>query len=109
MASIEEILDEVLLSDTDSESEQLVQSSAVSRAADLEERLEAQITICLEAFNKLDLGNNLDIFMVNVRRQIKGSFQAFKPPTDPLKIFADCQLKLWFTFLKQKANYDCRR
>ena len=75
MASIEEILDEVLLSDSDSEFEQLLQPSVVHRTADLEEKLEAQITICLEAFNKLHLGNNLDTFKVNVRRQIKGSFQ----------------------------------
>ena len=92
MASVEEILNEALLSDSDSESEQVVQPSAVHRTADLEEKLEAQITICLEAFNNLDLGNNLDIFKVNVRRQIKGSFQAFKPPTDPLKILLNVSL-----------------
>ena len=62
MASAEEILDEVLLSESDSESEQVVKPSVVHRTADLKEKLEAQITICLEAFNKLDLGNNLDVF-----------------------------------------------
>ena len=92
MASVEEILNEVLLSDSDSESEQVVQPSAVRRTADLEVKLAAQITICLKAFNNLDLGNNLDIFKVNVRRQIKGSFQAFKPPTDPLKILLNVSL-----------------
>ena len=86
------VLDEVLLRDSDSESGRVVKPSVVHRTGDLEEKLEAQITICLEAFNKLDLGSNLDIFKANVRRQIKGSFQAFKPPTDPLKILLNVSL-----------------
>ena len=92
MASAEEILDEVLLSESDSESEQVVKPSVVHRTADLKEKREAQITICLEAFNKLDLGNNLGVFKANILRQIKCSFQAFKPPTDPLKILLNVSL-----------------
>lgn len=84
MASVEEILDEVM--------SEVVQPSVVYRTADLEGKLEAQITICVEAFNKLDLGNNPDIFKANVWRQIKGSFQAFKPSTDPLKILLNVSL-----------------
>lgn len=67
------------MSDDDSKSEQLGQPSALHRTADLD-KLEAQIAICLEAFNKLDLRNNLDTFKESVRQQTKGSFT---PPTDP--------------------------
>jgi len=80
------------LSDSDSTSEQVVQPSAVHRTAELEEKLEAQMMISLEAFNNLDLGNNFNILKVNVRREMKGSFQAFKPPTDPLKILLNVSL-----------------
>jgi len=45
------------LSDSDSTSEQVVQPSAVHRTAELEEKLEAQMMICWEAFNSFDLGN----------------------------------------------------
>ena len=92
MASVEDFLDEVLLSDNDSESEQLHESSGPPRTTDMEENLEAQIALCLEVFDKLDLGHNLCIFKESVRQQIKGSFQAFKPPTDPLKILLNTSL-----------------
>ena len=45
----------------DSESEQLHESSGPTRTTDMEENLEAQIALCLEVFDKLDLGNNLCI------------------------------------------------
>ena len=89
MASVEEILNKVLLRDSESKSEQVVQPSAVHRAADLEGKLEAQITTCFEALNNLDLGNNLDSLRVNVRRHIKGSFN---PPADPLNILLNVSL-----------------
>lgn len=76
-------------SDSESKSEQVVQPSAVRRAADLEGKLEAQITTCFEALNNLDLGNNLDSLRVNVRRHIKGSFN---PPADPLNILLNVSL-----------------
>ena len=91
-ASVEDILDEILMGDNDSETEQLVESAGLQRVADMEEKLEAQIKTCLEAFNELDLGNNVHIFKESVRKQIKGSFQAFKPPTDPLKILLNVSL-----------------
>ena len=92
MASVEDFLDEVLLSDNDSESEQLHESSGPPRTTDMEENLEAQIALCLQVFDKLDLGNNLCILKESIRQQIKGSFQAFKPPTDPLKIVLNTSL-----------------
>jgi len=110
-ASVEDILDEILMSDNDSETEQLVESAGLQRVADMEEKLEAQIKTCLEAFNKLDLGNNVHIFKESVRKQIKGSFQAFKPPTDPLKILLNVSLncgslfKTESKFWLQKINY----
>ena len=70
-ASVEDILDEILMSDNDSETEQLVESAGLQRVADMEEKLEAQINTCLEAFNELDLGNNVHIFKESVRKQIK--------------------------------------
>ena len=42
-ASVEDILDEILMSDNDSETEQLVESAGLQRVADMEEKLEAQI------------------------------------------------------------------
>ena len=92
MASVEDFLDEVLLSDNDSESEQLHESSGPPRTTDMEENLEAQIALCLQVFDKLDLGNNLCILKESIRQQIKGSFQAFKPLTDPLKILLNTSL-----------------
>ena len=56
------ILDEVLMSNNDSESEQLHESSRPPRTTDMEENLEAQIALYLEVFDKLDLANNLCIF-----------------------------------------------
>lgn len=91
-ASVEDILDEILMSDNDSESEQLVESTGLQRVTDMEEKLEAQIKTCLEAFDELDLGNNVNIFKESVCKQIEGSFQAFKPPTDPLKILLNVSL-----------------
>lgn len=62
MASVEDILDEVVMSNNDSESEQLHESSRPPRTTDMEENLEAQIALYLEVFDKLDLANNLCIF-----------------------------------------------
>ena len=92
MSSVEDILDEVLLSDDDRESEQLHESSGPPRTTDVEGNIEAEIVLCLEVFDKLNLENNLCIFKESVRQQIKGSFQAFKPPTDPLKILLNTSL-----------------
>ena len=108
--SVEDILDEILMSDNDSETEQLVESAGLQRVADIQEKLEAQIKTCLEAFNELDLGNNVHIFKESVRKQIKGCFQAFKPP-DPLKILLNVSLncvsffKTESKFWLQKINY----
>lgn len=74
------------------ESEQLVESTGLQRVTDMEEKLEAQIKTCLEAFDELDLGNNVNIFKESVCKQIKCSFQAFKPPTNPLQVLLNCQL-----------------
>ena len=73
--------------------------------------LHTQIKTCLETFNEHDLGINVHIFKESVCKQIKGSFQAFKPPTDPLKILLNVSLncgsrfetesKFWL----QKINY----
>ena len=41
-ASVEDNLDEILTSDNDSETEQLVESAGLQRVADMEEKLEAQ-------------------------------------------------------------------
>ena len=92
MSSVEDILDEVLLSDNDRESEQLHESSGPPRTTDVEENIEAEIVLCLEVFDKLNLENNLCIFKESVRQQIKGSFQAFKPQTDPLNILLNTSL-----------------
>ena len=102
MASVEDFLDEVLLSDNDSESEQLHESSGPPRTTDMEENLEAQIALCLQVFDKLDLGNNLCILKESIRQQIKGSFQPFKPPTDPLKILLNTSLNCASLFKKRK-------
>lgn len=48
--------------------------------------LEKQIEVCLEAFEALELGSNLEFFEGNVRKYLKASFNAFKPPSDPLKV-----------------------
>ena len=104
-ASVEDILDEILMSDNDSETEQLVESAGLQRVADMEEKLEAQIKTCLEAFNELDLGNNVHIFKETVRKQIKGSFQAFKPPTNPLKILFNVSLNCGSLFLKKESKF----
>ena len=39
-ASVEDILDEILMSDNDSKTEQLVESAGLQRVADVEEKLE---------------------------------------------------------------------
>lgn len=94
--------------DIDSETEQLVVSAEHQRVADMKEELEAQIK---KAFNKLDLGNNVHIFKESVHKQIKGSFQAFKPLTDPLKILLNVSLncgslfKTESKFWLQNINY----
>ena len=92
MSSVEDILDEVLLSDNDRESEQLHESSGPPRTTDVDENIETEIVLCLEVFDKLNLENNLCIFKESVRQQIKGSFQAFKPQTDPLNILLNTSL-----------------
>ena len=48
--------------------------------------LEKQIEVCLEAFEALELGSNLELFKGNVRKYLKASYHAFKPPSDPLKV-----------------------
>ena len=48
--------------------------------------LEKQIEVCLEAFEVLELGSNLEFFKGNVRKYLKASYHAFKPPSDPLKV-----------------------
>lgn len=48
--------------------------------------LEKQIEVCLEAFEGLELGSNLDFFKGNVRKYLKASYHSFKPPSDPLKV-----------------------
>ena len=48
--------------------------------------LEKQIEVCLEAFDGLELGSNLDFFKGNVRKDLKASYYSFKPPSDPLKL-----------------------
>ena len=71
MASVEDFLDEVLLSDNDSESGQLHESSGPPRTTDMEENLEAQIALCLEVFDKLDLLPNALLKNTEVMSQIK--------------------------------------
>ena len=56
MSSVEDILDEVLLSDNDRESEQLHESSGPPRTTDVDENIEAEIVLCLEVFDKLNFG-----------------------------------------------------
>ena len=61
--------------------------AAVSAESDHEElALERQIEVCLEAFEALELGCNLEFFKGNVRKYLKASYHAFKPPSDPLKV-----------------------
>ena len=48
--------------------------------------LEKQIEVCLEAFEGLELGSNLEFFKGNVRKYLKASYHSFKPPSDPLKV-----------------------
>ena len=48
--------------------------------------LEKQKRSCLEAFEALELGSNLEFFKGNVRKYLKASYNAFKPPSDPLKV-----------------------
>ena len=48
--------------------------------------LEKQIEVCLEAFEALELGSNLEFFKSNVRKYLKASYDVFKPPSDPLKV-----------------------
>ena len=44
-ASVEDILDEILMSDNDSETEQLVESAGLQRVTDIEEELEINRTL----------------------------------------------------------------
>ena len=48
--------------------------------------LERQIEVCLEAFEVLALGSNVEFFKGNIRKYLKASYHAFKPPSDPLKV-----------------------
>ncbi len=45
-------------------------------------RLDQLLDICLQTFDCLDLGDNLEIFKKSVRGFIKGSYLSFKPPTE---------------------------
>ena len=81
--------------------------AAVSAESDHEElALERQIEVCLEAFEALELGCNLEFFKGNVRKYLKASYHAFKPPSDPLKVMLNVGIncgsifkdksRLWF-------------
>ena len=48
--------------------------------------LEKQTEVCLEVFKVLELGYNLEFFKGNVRKYLKTSYHAFKPPSDPFKV-----------------------
>ena len=54
--------------------------------------IDRQIEICLKSFDCLDLGGNLDMFKRNVGDLIKGSYFAFKPPTDPLNVLLNATI-----------------
>ena len=99
------------MSDNDSETEKLVESAVLQRVADIEERLEAQIKNVWKLSMSLSWGIMFYIFKESARKQIKGSFQAFKSPTDPRKILLNVSLncgsvfKTESKFWLQKINY----
>lgn len=86
------LLDEVMMTDNDSELEQVGESSGIESNNMKELALEAQKGICLEAFNDLGLGDNLHVSKDSIQRHIKGSYQAFKPLTDTMKILLNITL-----------------
>jgi len=55
--------------------------AAVSAESDHEE-----IEVCLEAFETQELGCNLEFFKGNMRKYLKASYHAFKPPSDPCRV-----------------------
>lgn len=82
--SLEEVLEEVCLKDQDSRVEE--EEEEIEEGDPEESALDKQIEVCLNGFDCLVLDRNLDAFKDSVRRYIKGSYHAFKPPSDPLKV-----------------------
>ena len=96
--SVEEVLEEVVYMQDDerecgspesrSESESIEEQTEqlTDDTSERESLLEATIESCLAAFDNLELGDNLVLFKSHMQKYIKGSYSAFKPPSDPMKI-----------------------
>ena len=67
--------------------------------------LDVQIDICLQTFNCLDLGSNLDAFKNIVGSFVKGSYHALKPPNDPMKVLLNTSLNCGTLFATKSKQW----
>lgn len=78
--SVEEVLNQIMVDNGDEmdDSEESLDGAGVRRDKQDDLALDVQIDICLQTFNCLDLGSNLNAFKNIVGSFIKGSYHALK-------------------------------
>ena len=82
-AEIEEVVDQVMVEEEEENENETEPVSSVKKES---VELEAKIAQCVEALNGLEMGDILGVFMSHISKQIKQTYLALKPPTDPLRV-----------------------
>ena len=105
--SAEEVLKQILADNGDEmdDSEESLDGTGVGRDKQDDLALDVQIDICLQTFNCLYLGSNLDAFKNIVGSFIKGSYHALKPPSDPMNVLLNTSLNCGTLFATESKQW----
>ena len=105
--SVEEALNQIMVDNGDEihESEESRDGTSVERYKLDDLMLVVHIELCLKTFNSLDLGSNLAVFKKSVGSFIKGSYHAFKPPSDTMLVLLNTSLKCGTLFATEGKQW----
>ena len=102
------------MNSTESENEDESDLLEVQLHDERELLIDMKIETCIQAFEDIGLGENLEAFKNSVRGYIRATHAAFKPPSDPFKVILntnvncgscfETEAKMWLAKISSRLN-----